>query len=292
LRSEEEFRRQEYEALRSGRGGTTTDLMVEVRDPGAFGSDLAGIFDSVCLVRKLRETRVLVGFSRLLPVEDPASADLLPIAEDDDLSWLPATVVYGEGVFLEFSVEKLNAWCENPMVSSRISALKEHYNLRRVERGLDEVEITAKYVLLHTFAHSLIGQLSFDCGYGSASLRERIYCELDEPAWPMQGVLIYTASGDSEGTLGGLVRQGEPDRLTAIVGRAIRRAQWCSSDPVCIESAGQGSDNANLAACHGCVLLPETSCETGNRLLDRGLLVGTPEAPEIGFFVDLAQDLV
>ena len=75
----------------------------------------------------------------------------------------------------------------------------------------------------------------------------------------MQGVLIYTASGDSEGTLGGLVRQGEPDRLKAIIERAIRRAQWCSSDPVCIESAGQGSDNSNLAACHGCVLLPETS---------------------------------
>ena len=130
----------------------------------------------------------------------------------------------------------------------------------------------------------MIGQLSFDCGYGSAALRERIYCELDEPDRPMQGVLVYTASGDSEGTLGGLVRQGQPDRLEAIIKRAVSRAQWCSSDPVCIESAGQGSDNANLAACHGCVLLPETSCEKGNRLLDRGLLVGTPEAPEIGFF--------
>jgi hypothetical protein len=108
----------------------------------------------------------------------------------------------------------------------------------------------------------------------------------------MQGILIYTASGDSEGTLGGLVRQGQPEQLKAVVGRAIRRTQWCSSDPVCIESAGQGIDNANLAACHGCVLLPETSCETGNRLLDRGLLVGTPKAPEIGFFADLAADLV
>ena len=287
LRSEEEFRRQEYEALRTGRGGKTTDLMVEVRDPVPYGPDLADIFDSVCLVRKLRETRVLVGFSRLLPIEDPASADLLPIAEDGNLRWMPATVVYGEGIFLEFSAQKLDAWSQNPLVKNRISALKEHYNRRRLERGLDEVEITAKYILLHTFAHILIGQLSFDCGYGSASLRERIYCESDEPDRPMQGVLIYTASGDSEGTLGGLVRQGEPDRLKAIVGRAIRRTQWCSSDPVCIESAGQGCDNANLAACHGCVLLPETSCETGNRLLDRGLLVGTPEAPEIGFFVHL-----
>ena len=286
LRSEEEFRRQEYEAFRTGRGGDTTDLMVEVRDPASYGPELASYFNGVCLVRKLRETRVLVGFSRLLPVTDSGSTELLPIAEDDSLGWLPAAVVYGEGIFLEFSANALTAWSEDVVGSSRISMLKEHYNRRRLERGLDKVEITAKYVFLHTFAHAMISQLSFDCGYGSAALRERIYCEADEPDRAMQGVLIYTASGDSEGTLGGLVRQGEPDRLNAIIERAMLRAQWCSSDPVCIESAGQGSDNANLAACHGCVLLPETSCETGNRLLDRGLLVGTPDAPGIGFFSD------
>ena len=284
IRSEEEFRRQEYEALRTGRGGDTTDLMVEVRDPASYGSDLTKFLNNVCLVRKLRETRVLVGFSRLLPVEDPASANLLPISEDKNLHWLPATVVHGEGIFFEFNSHELGRWTENPKVKKRVLSLKEGYNQRRLERGLNEAEITAKYVLLHTFAHALIGQLSFDCGYGSASLRERIYCESDEPDQPMQGVLIYTASGDSEGTLGGLVRQGEPARMRAVVERAVHHARWCSSDPVCIESVGQGSDNANLAACHGCVLLPETSCETGNRLLDRGLIVGTASDPNIGFF--------
>ena len=143
LRSEEEFRRQEYEAFRTGRGGDTTDLMVDVRDPAPYGPDLAEVFDSVCLVKKLRETRVLVGFSRLLPVTDPASADLLPIAEDDALRWLPATVVYGEGIFLEFSVPMLETWGENPVVNRRISTLKKHYNRRRLERGLDGVDITA-----------------------------------------------------------------------------------------------------------------------------------------------------
>ena len=286
-RLEEEFRRQEYEAFRTGRGGDTTDLMVNVRDPAMYGRILTDIFDGICLVRKLRETRVLIGFSRLLPVTDLNSAELLPIAEDDAVRWRPATVVYGEGIFLEFSAQKLETWSKDTIIRDRVSGLKEHYNRQRLERGLDVVEITAKYVFLHTFAHALITQLSFDCGYGSASLRERVYCELDEPEQPMQGVLIYTASGDSEGTLGGLVRQGEPDRLKAVIERAIRRAQWCSSDPVCIESAGQGSDNSNLAACHGCVLLPETSCEAGNRLLDRGLLVGTPEHPGIGLFSDL-----
>ena len=291
LRSEEEFRRQEYEALRSGRGGDTTDLMVEMRDPALYGSDLNEILNTVCLVKKLRETRVLVGFSRLLPVEDPASADLLPVSEDDDVHWLPATVVYGEGLYFEFDAQKLAAWSETPKVRERILALSQRYNMRRLERGLKETKITAKYVLLHTVAHALIGQLSFDCGYGSASLRERIYCESDDPDQPMQGVLIYTASGDSEGTLGGLVRQGEADRMRTVFERAVHRALWCSSDPVCIESVGQGSDNANLAACHGCVLLPETSCETGNRLLDRGLIVGTAGDPDIGFFSRIVESL-
>lgn len=100
----------------------------------------------------------------------------------------------------------------------------------------------------------------------------------------MEGILIYTSSGDSDGTMGGLVRQGDPGRLEAIIHEATRKAAWCSSDPICIESRGQGSDNANLAACHACALLPETSCEAGNRVLDRGLVVGTPEAPDIGYF--------
>ena len=139
-------------------------------------------------------------------------------------------------------------------------------------------------MLLHTLAHVLINQLSFDCGYGSASLRERLYCDFTDPSRPMHGFLIYTASGDSEGTMGGLVRQGNPGRLETTLRRALKHAAWCSSDPVCIESKGQGSDNSNLAACHGCCLLPETSCEEGNRLLDRALLIGTPERPALGFF--------
>ena len=283
-RSEEKFRRQEYEALRTGRGGETTDLMVEVCDPGEYGADLGRLLNSVCLVKKLRETRVLVGFSRLLPVEDATSPELLSISVDPDLGWLPATVVHGEGIFIEFNPRDLRVWAENPDVRARVLSLKAKCNQRRRQRGLKDIEVTAKYLLLHTFAHCLISQLSFDCGYGSASLRERIYCNLDESDEPMQGVLVYTASGDSEGTLGGLVRQGLPDRMTTVIERAINRIRWCSSDPVCIESVGQGTDNANLAACHGCVLLPETSCEMGNRLLDRGLMVGLPGNTEIGYF--------
>lgn len=286
VRSEEEFRRQEYEALRCGRGGTTTDLLVDVRTVSGYGQDLGRVLERICLVRKLRETRTLIGFSRVLPVEDSAPVQLLPISEDESLKWLPAVVVYGEGIFLEFRTDVLEAWGRLRAVEGRVATLASQFNRRRTERGLGRIPVTAKYILLHTFAHALINQMSFDCGYGSASLRERIYCGSEESGTAMNGILIYTASGDSEGTLGGLVRQGEPDRLQPIVDQAIRRIRWCSSDPVCIESTGQGSDNANLAACHSCTLLAETSCEKGNRLLDRGLLIGTPRQSEIGFFLD------
>ena len=288
--SEVEFRRQEYDAILRGQQGEGTELTVEVLDSGNFDAELLGFVEKVCLVRKLRETRVLTGFSRLVPVQDPTSSQLLPMSERNDLNWLPATAVYGEGIFIQFEDEHLSNWVENVADKGRIEPLVSTYDqLRGVNANNDKKErqergIMAKYVLLHTFAHSLIDQLSYECGYGNASLRERIYCEVNSSEQSMQGILIYTASGDSEGTLGGLVRQGEPGFLDFTIERAIQRIQWCSSDPVCIESTGQGSSNANLAACHGCVLLPETSCETGNRLLDRGLLIGTPDNLGEGFF--------
>lgn len=145
---------------------------------------------------------VLAGFTRLLPVDDPANVELLPVVESDGISWLPATVVYGEGIFLQFNADRLREWAASPGVVERINELSRRYNRRRLERGLAERPIAPKYVLLHTFAHLLITQLAFDCGYGSASLRERIYCDIDDSSRPMEGMLIYTASGDSEGTLG------------------------------------------------------------------------------------------
>ena len=283
-RTEEEFRRQEYEALKRGQGGESTDLVVDIKDADAYAVVPSGILASVGLVRKLRETRVLVGFSRLVPNEDPTSPDLLPLSLDTELGWLPASVVYGEGIFIEFNEGLLRNWAISPLVVQRISSLVQRHNDRRAERGMTKIELSAKYVLLHSIAHALITQLSLESGYGSAALRERIYCEHEDSQGAMQGILIYTASGDSEGTLGGLVRQGEPGNLDSVLERALLRSQWCSSDPICIESSGQGTDNANLAACHGCLLLPETSCETGNRLLDRGLLVGTPANTKIGLF--------
>jgi len=286
---EEQYRQSEFEALGTERGGEKTDLFIKKGKLGDYSPEITRRFSKICLVHKLRETRALAGFTRILPPDGQTGSDRLrELKLDPRIDWLPAIVVRGEGLFLEFSSAQLAQWLTaKPEIQKRVGELNQRYNLGRVLRGQEQRPISPKFVMMHTFAHVLINQLSFDCGYGSASLRERIYCDFKDQSHPMQGVLIYTASGDSEGTMGGLVRQGQPDRFEATLLRAIRNASWCSSDPVCIESAGQGADNANLAACHGCCLLPETSCEEGNRLLDRALLVGTPENPTLGFFNSL-----
>lgn len=285
--TEEEFRRTEYEALRDARGGQATDLLVDVLSGPDYGGWVSEVFERICLVRKLRETRVLHGFSRLLPIDadmDRIALGRQPLARSRSINWLPAMIVRGEGLFFQFGPEVLDAWAEMTDVRSRSERLNRQYNEARIHRGLGPVAFDAKFLLIHTFAHALIRQLSYDCGYGSAALRERLYCNREPGSEPMHGLLIYTAAGDSEGTLGGLVRQGAPGKLELTLDAAIRTAAWCSSDPVCIESEGQGTDNANLAACHGCALLPETSCEEGNRLLDRAMMTGVPRQPGLGFF--------
>ena len=188
----------------------------------------------------------------------------------------------GEGIFFEFDGEAVEKWVEKPEVQARVKSLREAYRKSRF-RNNEEGELRPAFILL------LINQLSFECGYGSSSIRERLYCEKTSNEFGMYGVLIYTASGDAEGSLGGLVRQGESNRLEDTICNAIRNAVWCSSDPVCIQSLGQGPESCNLAACHNCALLPETCCECGNRLLDRGVVVGDLKDRTIGFFSALCN---
>jgi hypothetical protein len=274
--------------LKEGRGAPQSDLLVQPADVQAYDSPVSSSFSHLALIHKLRETRVLTGFTRLLPPDGSlTSPRLQPLALDRRIDWLPATIVRGEGIFLEFNRGRLDAWlARTSAIRDRIGILNGTYNTRRVAQGQKLRPVIPEFVLLHTFAHVLINQLAYDCGYGSASLRERLYCSQGNPNEQMCGVLIYTASGDSEGSMGGLVRQGDRGTFENIVARAIQKAVWCSSDPVCIESHGQGADNCNLSACHGCCLVPETSCEEGNRLLDRALLVGKPGESNIGFFTE------
>ena len=290
--TEEEYRQAEYEAMTTARGGEQTDLYIVPRDRAKYDSPIQDFFTNVMMVLKLRETRAFFGFSRCLPDDGRSSQEHIEdLRLDTSINWLPAIMVRGEGIFLKLDEEKLATWEQNLGVIERFTRLRNNYNEVRQHRGQSTRQFSPKFVLIHTMAHLLINQLCFECGYGSASLRERIYCDEEDSSCPMSGVLIYTASGDSEGTMGGLVRQGEPNRLEKVLIRALRTALWCSSDPICVESNGQGPDSCNLAACHTCALLPETSCEEGNRLLDRVLAIGDPEQPELGFFSNYVQTL-
>ena len=281
---EASYRQQEYRVFSCDLqvGYPKTDLDIRGADPAKYGPLVRDTFCRIALLHKLRETRAFEGFSRIY------STGLTRIEQrslfmEEPKHWLPAIVVRGEGIFLQFSEARLQQWIvqQGAELDKRLTLIQQNMEALASRRHQELRAITPRFVLLHTFAHLLINQLVQDCGYGSASLRERIYSA--EGDSPMAGILIYTAAGDSEGTMGGLVRMGQPDRLEEVIRRSLDKARWCSTDPVCIESKGQGPDNCNLAACHSCALLPETSCEEQNRLLDRGVVIGTIEKPGLGF---------
>jgi hypothetical protein len=209
---------------------------------------------------------------------------------------LPAYVVYGEGIFIELKEERLQGWLDKhgDEVHQRIATLVKKYEKVKEERKLRERPLTPRFILLHTFAHLLMNRLTFECGYSSAALRERLYVS-DNPDTPMAGILIYTAAGDSEGTMGGLVRMGKPVNFEPMVRAALEAASWCSADPVCMEvgrRGGQGPDSCNLAACHNCALVPETACEEFNRFLDRGIVVGDVDNRNLGFFTYDEENII
>lgn len=266
---------------------TPQDDELRASDPGVHAA-IAGHVDRVRSVTVLRETRVLRGFTRgrdrdLKIAEGKALLRRRPMPPDKD--WLPAYVVRGEGIYFELDRERLAAWEARGEVQARADLIATQYGQVITDRGGSPRDISPRMIMLHTFAHLLINELVFTCGYSSASLRERLYVSRDGGR-DMAGLLIYTAAGDSEGTMGGLVRMSRPDRLQPVFAAALSDAHWCSTDPVCMDAGerGQGPDSCNLAACHGCALLPETSCEEFNRFLDRGLVIGTFDDPTLGFF--------
>ncbi len=285
LSDETEFRRPEFEILRHEL--RTPFLEIRQADLSKYDTRVAPYFSRLMLVDKLRETRALYGFNRIFPEGDWRLSDrkalLWKRPPDWKSSWLPAYVVHGEGVFVEFDEARLVAWENLPEVQARVSRLAANFATVQRARQLRDRELTPRFVLLHTFAHLLMNQLTFECGYSSAALRERLY--VSEGPNPMGGVLIYTAAGDAEGTMGGLVRMGKAGYFEPALLSAVDAARWCSADPVCMEigEAGQGPDSCNMAACHSCALVPETACEQFNRFLDRALVVGTHRRPELGF---------
>lgn len=277
------YRAEEYEALNGTiavKDLTSDDFVREEMNVNEYS--IPGL-KNISLIHKIREVRALTGFTRITPsnADDPRFVHI----KEPETNWYPAYEVRGEGIFLEFAQEYINRWIDNNLeiITNRVNDLNNNYKESFMGQQKPR-NITPKFLFLHTLSHLLIKQLSFECGYSIASLRERLYCSELEDGKEMAGIFIYTASGDSEGTLGGLVRQGRSDTLDRIFKRAVESAEVCSNDPVCILSHGQGRDSLNLAACHTCTLIPETSCEEFNIFLDRGAIVGTFDNKDIGFF--------
>ena len=246
----------------------------------SYEAALKPLISHVSLIHKLREVRALKGFTRLR--FDPGTT--IPADLGKGLDWLPAVEVFGEGIFIALNQEKIDEWylSHKAQIDSENEEIRKRYTAKENQDWVQP--FSAKFILLHTLSHLLIDQLAFESGYNSSSLRESIYFS-DKKELKMAGILIYTADSDSEGSLGGLVRQGQDDRFVPTLITSIRKARWCSADPICSEKTD--SLSYNQAACHSCALIAETSCTHFNSMLNRKLLIDT----KIGFFKDLVKTL-
>lgn len=278
-----DLRAEEYLALVEGNDGGAHDTFqcrsVEV------ATELHGVVAQVSSATRLREVRALYGFARVTPMAtDTVSPSLAPLSKSR-LNWLPATEVLGEGVFVRVDEEMIASWESSSVANERCAVLAESLRQRALEADRPEPEPPpARFVAVHSLAHAVLQELSLNAGYPVGSLRERVY------AAPGQaGFLVYTASSDAAGSLGGLAALAEAGTFSRALAAALSRAGWCSNDPVCGESGPSGADGLNLAACHACLLLPETSCEHRNTFLDRVMLTGRPDAPEGGLLSRLIQ---
>lgn len=245
--------------------------------------------EAVIQLHRLREVLALVGFTRLEAVmpdingEYESDVERAPLAIEP--AWFPAVENRGEGVFVQLRAEAVRRWLERPAVAQRLERLATGHQRWAQDRKSRRAFPGGPYVLLHTLSHLLIQSLAMRCGYPASSIRERIYAD---PEAERLGILLYTGSPDADGTLGGLVQQARhfEDHLA----EALRQASLCSNDPICARhSPGRSMEQRWLhgAACHGCALVAETSCEMRNDYLDRALVVPVLGERSAAFFEGL-----
>ncbi|MCA9177621.1 MAG: DUF1998 domain-containing protein [Planctomycetales bacterium] len=246
--------------------------------------------ERVVLVHRLREVMAQVGFTRFEAVSPDIDGELemgvrrASLARE--ISWLPAIENRGEGVFIQFRKEAVEQWASRKDVIARGMRLLAGYEAWKGEHtGAKKKFVEAggllPYVLFHSFSHLLVTAVSLECGYPASSIRERIYTIPDVG----YGVLLYTGTSDAEGTLGGLVQVGR--RIHEHIRNALEMGELCSNDPVCAQHEPSNQHERRFlhgAACHGCLLISETSCEQHNEFLDRALVVPTVDHLGIEFF--------
>jgi hypothetical protein len=255
----------------------------KVNIPDGFEATLS----QVLLLERLREVNALLGFTRIEAVEEASASEERPVVASLSraaLDWVPAGEVHGEGIFIQLNEASIQEWESLPAVKKLDKRmLLGHTGWRRQRSlepnlGYDGI----RYTMIHSLSHILIRELALECGYNAASIRERIYATSGDN--PQAGILIYTAAADSDGTLGGLVELGKPENLGRLLRQALNRTKICSSDPLCAEHDPGKDRSLHGAACHACNFVAETSCERGNRYLDRSLIVPTLEHAAAAFF--------
>jgi len=265
------------------------DFYARAHPIGALPGAAQGKVDRLVLVHRLREVTTQVGFTRFEATmpdvngELDLDIELAPLSRE--LTWLPATQNRGEGVFMSFAPAAIAAWLQRPGVKARAKHLIGGFEVWKQRKGKDTATFSGlPYMMLHSLAHLLITALSLDCGYSASAIRERIYA--GESGY---GILLYTGSPGSEGTLGGLVDMGK--NIGRHLERALELGRLCSNDPVCAQHGPADLHEERFlhgAACHGCLLIAETSCERRNEMLDRALVVPTVATPDAAFFGDVA----
>lgn len=248
-------------------------------------NELSNLFNKIQQIEELKVTNVQFDFTRVKPkerivvngeVKESSSGQNIFSIDTKELFILPANETLGEGLFFEFSNEYIDKW-----ISENTAHLEDRFqkyfkelpnvNTQGLSSKMKIYNNKYKHFLIHSFSHIMMRELEFSCGYPTASLKERLYISTN-PEKLMSGILIYTAEG-SEGSMGGLVSQGEPDKILEIIKKGLERSNNCSSDPLCWESDGQGIFDLNLSACFSCSLVAETACEEMNLGLDRRILV-------------------
>jgi len=242
------------------------NFKIEFINTDADKSFLSYLFSSIGMVRRLREIRVLKGFIRGKGLEEKLLGEGL-------IDWLPTIEAFGEGIYFELNSKTLKNYYEEHQKDIREFTLKQIAKLEELKENYQNLEIPDSdlFILAHSLSHQLIRQLTFDSGYSSSALKERIYVSKE---LNYAGILIYTSELDSEGTLGGLVDQARLDRLDRLLIQIRENSIWCSTDPVCRETESQGFGSLNRSACHCCSLIAETSCVYHNAMLNRLLLGG------------------
>lgn len=293
-----DLRTPEWEIFSAAQPPSPTDDFALRHDPNGVPGMLKGIFADVIQAERLREVRALVGFTRL-DSPDPDDPDLVtraPLARSKP-TWVPASEVRGEGIFVRLPEDLLSEWVARVRNSHAMQEHRDAYARFRRNRysgrisgAFDPMRLWPgeRYIALHTLSHLLIRTIALECGYSSASLSERIYAGDDDD--PRGGILVYTAVPDAEGTLGGLVSLAEEEPLTRLTRRALADAMHCSSDPLCAERLPQyPMDSLHGAACHVCLFVSETTCERGNRFLDRRFVVPIDD-PDLALLRELPWD--